>query len=58
METLETNKTTLLINVDKHEVRREIYRVNKLYKYVVYVVWSEDKICFGAYLSHTNRFGA
>ena len=46
----QTNNQT---NVNLYEVKVEIYRV----KHVIYGVKSEHKICFGAALSHTKRFG-
>ena len=45
-------------NVDKYEVRGEIYRVKLLLKHAIYWVRGEHKLCFGASLSHTNRFEA
>ena len=57
METREA-QTPSQINFDNYEVRGEIYRVKQLGKDKLYGVWSDHKICFGASLSHIDRFGA
>ena len=55
MENIET-QTTRQINFDKKEVRSTGSK--NLKKYAIYGVWSEHNICFGAFLTHTNSFGA
>ena len=44
--------------LDKNDVRGENLRVKYLGKHVIHGVKRENKICFMASWSHTNRFGA